>query len=226
MWQEFVIIGCSSLLAAVPGRTSYKFHTCQKASTVTSGFLKLLNTLKTSIKTIIITSLQLFSVIFTAKFITNKEPFLLIPTTVLCCIYLYFEYQLFRNKAEIAIALTITFVTLIVGFLLNTLPEFIATPFLMILIIIAARNIFLKITNVEPATVAKGYALTNQRDRIYSWTIINVLWILISLTLLKPWIAYREKTIWIPLGFLLFQLPIILIAFLIQKGTKKRSVKR
>lgn len=182
-------------------------------------------------KTIIVTTLLLISLISTATIVPNKEPVLVIGSTLLCNLYFFFEYKLFRKNKEVVIALTITLVISIIGFLLNILPEFIATPFLTILIILTARNYFKKINHEEPETAARGYALVNQRDRTYSWILINILLLITIVSLVQPWEKNRTKLLLIPAFIFAIQLPLIAIFIIVNKvfesrRARKREVKR
>ncbi len=159
-----------------------------------------------------------------AIFLKNVYP--LLTSTIVCNMYLFFEFELFRKKGEVIIALTITMIASLLAKYTSTFFELATTPFIIIVVIILARKVFLILTNKEPETAARGYSLIKQRDRTYSWIVINILLFVTFVAIIRPWKDSNTKFLWIPALIFGIQLPIIVIFLVVKYFFLKRNSKR
>ena len=170
--------------------------------------------------TIFATTLQIIGLILT---ILNDSIGPLLFSTTFSSIYLLFEYKIFQYTFEYASSLVVLTIATFIAYYYNKFVVFTSVPLVFVLIISILRFVFIKVTNYEPKP---GFYNLQKLNKIYTWILFNVLIQLLFISILQPWTNGREITVWIPIFFILFQLPIILIMWLIVNLVKKRKRER
>lgn len=170
--------------------------------------------------TLFATTLQIIGLILT---VVNDSVWPLLFSTTFSSIYLLFEYKIFHDTFEFASSLVVLITATFIAYYYNTFILLTSVPLVFALIISILRYVFIKVTNYEPKP--SSYNLQNL-NKIYTWILFNVLMQLMFFTILQPWTNGREITVWIPIFFILFQLPIILIMWLIVNLVKKKKRER
>jgi len=147
----------------------------------------------------------------------------LLFSTTFSSIYLLFEYKIFQDTFEFASSLVVLITATFIAYYYNTFVLLTSVPLVFVLIISILRYVFIKVTNYEPKP--SFYNLQNL-NKIYTWILFNVIIQLLFFSTLQPWTNGREITVWIPIFFILFQLPIMLIIWLIVNWRKKKKRER
>ncbi len=172
------------------------------------------------LKTFFAITLQIIGLILT---IVNDSVGPLLFSTTLCSIYLLFEYKILQDAFEFASSLVVLITATFIAYYYNTFVLLTSVPLVFVLIISILSYVFIKVTNYEPKP--SFYNLQNL-NKIYTWILLNVLIQLLFFSIFLPSKDGREITVWIPLFFILFQLPIILIMWLTVNFLKKKKRER
>lgn len=165
-------------------------------------------------------SLQIIGLILTVLY-DSVGP--LICSTTFSSIYILFDYKIFQNTFEFAASLVILIIATFIANYYNSFVLLTSVPLFFILIISVLRFVFIKVTNYEPKP---DYYNLQKLNKIYTWILLNALLQLLFFSTLQPWTNGREITVWIPIFFILIQLPIILIMWLIVNLVKKKKRER
>lgn len=167
----------------------------------------------------LILTLQIVGIILT---LANENIFPLTIITTFSNLYLVFQYKIFQDKIATVNTTVVLSIATIIAYKYGMAIFLTAVPLLLTFVIIGTRQLFIKLTNAEPET---GKYLIKQRDRTYTWIILNISLQLLFFSILEPMTENREKSIWILVIFLLVQIPFIFIAWTITK-LKSRKRKR
>lgn len=170
--------------------------------------------------TLFATTLQIIGLILTIV-IDSVAPLLF--STTFSSIYLLFDYKIFQDRFEFASSLVVLMIATFMAYYYYKFVLLTSVPLVFALIISILRFVFIKVTNYEPKPDI--YNLQNL-NKIYTWILVNVLMQLLFFSTHQPWTNGREITVWIPIFFILFQLPIILILWLTVNLVKKKKRER
>jgi hypothetical protein len=170
--------------------------------------------------TLFATTLQIIGLILT---IVNDSVAPLLFSTTFSSIYLLFYYKIFQDRFEFVSSLVVLMIATFMAYYYNKFVLLTSVPLVFALIISILRFVFIKVTNYEP----KPDIYNSQNlNKIYTLILVNVLMQLLFFSTLQPWTNGREITVWIPIFFILFQLPIILILWLTVNLVKKKKRER
>lgn len=165
-------------------------------------------------------SLQIIGLILTVLY-DSIGP--LIFSTTFSSIYILFDYKIFKDTFEFVASLFILIIANFIASYYNSFVLLTSVPLVFIIIISVLRFVFIKVTNYEPKP---SFYNLQKLNKIYTWILLNILLQLLFFSIILPSKDGREITVWIPLFFILFQLPIILIVWLIVNLVKKKKRKK